>query len=126
MTPIDRKIAALEAKAASTTFPAEAETCRRLAEKLRARLASSGREPDPLAAAIKQSDLEFAAAWAAQVLGAVSADGFGFGQDLWCVPDYGPFLSSRGLFRRAVDLGHRPNHQHLQASVISAMGWAAT
>lgn len=122
MTALARKIAALEAKAASTTFPHEAETCRRLADKLRRRAAAAG-TINPVSIEAAEQDLQFAAAWAAKVLKAHSCDDFDLGEGLWAVPGSASPLSSRELVQRAIDLGHRPLDHGLQASTIVAMGW---
>ena len=127
MTAAARKIAALEAKAASTTFAAERETCLRLAAKLREKLAGAGRPHTVRAAAPAESVsaeiCPLLAAWAELVLGAVA--GFGGREDHWAVPGHvGPPVDYRQLITIALERGFRPG-QELQAEIVRAMGWHA-
>jgi hypothetical protein len=130
---VERKIAALEARAASTTFSAERESCLRVITRLRAKAGTAAADLegdewgqiDQGRAAAMDAVMD-AALWAEAALHAHPCPPDWCGRtDMWVVPGHGPALDYRGLVALAIERGALPASEHLQAAMIRTMGWSA-
>jgi hypothetical protein len=130
---VDRKIAALEARAASTTFEAERQSCLRVAAKLRAKAGTAAADIDedyePSVDQARADSLDRimeGALWAETALRAQPCPADWCGRtDMWVVPGHGPPVDYRGLVELAIERNVLPHDPHLQAAMIRTMGWRA-